>query len=410
MPGKRKSGKSIVVIEPPPTPLWENFYELDPEGDVILALSIPGGDAPEAAEPVPNSTEPALEENAMEYITDGGFTYVGSSGEKAPMDVASIGSERDTYTDPIIPPVSEPPSVGHCHRTVDFRVSAAHLRLASPVFRGLLEQYNVRPGSGRKSPVAILLQDDDPYSLFTLLNILHHRTKEVPNKISFEGLVRMAALVQKYDCVGVVEVHSRMWWDDEGMRDKLPEGINDKLLQFLYIGRLFGIPGAFRRASLVAIRESRGGDIEGRVGDFTLSRSILTAIYEKRQAAIAGLLAKLHNLLERYETSGLSTAYPSGPMCYNGDLACDAMVLGSLRKGMRAAGLLPPPEPPYERLSFASLVADLEMMRMPSSCPSSEFAWGGVDAGRCMKDILNISDLKRNLQGLKLCDIQGRNY
>jgi hypothetical protein len=291
----------VATVEPAAKPGLDDFYELDPEGDVILTLPIPRENttittgtsecAVRLGEPTPEFIEPMPFEHAVptasidEYIpevcdesaTDEEFVHAGPSGE-ALMDVISIASEGDTYTDSTIPPVRESPSTDRC-RTVNFRVSSSHLRLASPVFRGLLEQYNVRPGSGLKSPTPVPLQGDDPHSLLTFLNILHHNTRKVPGEISFEELVKMGALVQKYNCVEVVEGHSLMWWDEGEMVDKLPKVMNDTLLQYLYVARLFGIPETFHCASLVAVRESRGGDIEELVKDLMLPRSILSGFY-----------------------------------------------------------------------------------------------------------------------------------
>jgi hypothetical protein len=142
----------------------------------------------------------------------------------------------------------------------------------------------------------------------------------------------------------------------------------------------------------------------------------IAAIYEKRRTAITELLARLKGLLEQYETSEPSDNYDviytgeqptssTGFMCGNRSLDCDAMVLGYLRKGMRAAGLLPPPEPPYEGLSFASLVADIEKMRMQTSCPDPSYGW----SNRCHTGgLLNVSDLERKLTGLELSDFEER--
>ncbi|KAI9771743.1 MAG: hypothetical protein M1839_002758 [Geoglossum umbratile] len=467
---RRKPIKSPLVDDTPP--VLEDFYELDQEGDIVLVLSIPREEPIAVNAPSVNGVAtdiPKCTTEPEEYAHQGGsprcevvsttdyecvpdqpqdHAYqddhpdcmatptadyepicVGPPEEATPTDVISLASEGDiftlvpTETNFVSPPASETPSVGH-HRTVSFLVSSAHLRLASPVFSELLKKHRVHASGGTKHPITIPLRDDDPHILLIFLNILHHHTRKVPDRLSLEKLAGIGILVEKYKCVEVVEGLSRVWWTRGEMRDMLPKSMGVTLLRFLYVSWLFKIPDQFDRASLVVIRESGGEYIKEQPSDFTLPDSILAAVHTRREAAIASLLASLQDLLSHYEITkppppqgdpDEAVAHSCGTrlLCRNDNPDCDAMVLGYLHKGMKAIGLLHSPEPPYEGWSFASLVADIGGMGMPRSCPSVSRglnSWGAYvnddDNTSCFGGPLEDIDLETALKGLKLSDFQ----
>ncbi|KAF2655964.1 hypothetical protein K491DRAFT_715811 [Lophiostoma macrostomum CBS 122681] len=86
------------------------------------------------------------------------------------------------------------------------RVSSDVLRLASPVWRAMLERSWVES----KAP-EIIFPDDDPEAMLIVLRIAHLAFHELPKKrgLSFESLVNLAIVCDKYDVVGIV----RPFWD-----------------------------------------------------------------------------------------------------------------------------------------------------------------------------------------------------
>jgi hypothetical protein len=90
-----------------------------------------------------------------------------------------------------------------------YRVQSAGLRVASPVWRAMLNPDVFREGS---SNAPMEFHDDDPDALKILLSIVHFRFDQVPAAPpSFEWLVQIAVLCDKYDVVHVVRPILQGW-------------------------------------------------------------------------------------------------------------------------------------------------------------------------------------------------------
>ena len=81
-------------------------------------------------------------------------------------------------------------------------------------------------------------------------------------------------------------------------------------------------------------------------------------IDQDRQRTIAEVLAFLQDAIHKYE---------SEQVCPRG-IECNSMTLGSLRIGMKAAGIIQPPLPPYNGLSINGLFMKLHAMPLPHYC------------------------------------------
>ncbi len=81
------------------------------------------------------------------------------------------------------------------------RVSAATLQLASPVWKAMLGGQWVESEASE-----IPLPDDDVEAMLLVLRIAHLRFYEIPKKngLSFESLLRLAVVCDKYDLVRLV--------------------------------------------------------------------------------------------------------------------------------------------------------------------------------------------------------------
>jgi hypothetical protein len=82
----------------------------------------------------------------------------------------------------------------------------------------------------------IPLPDDDPDALLLLLRIAHLKFKDLPGRITFRDLYRLAVICDKYDTVGVV----RPFWDRYGapFLTHIEEQGHE---EWLYIAWTFGI-------------------------------------------------------------------------------------------------------------------------------------------------------------------------
>ncbi|KAF4629274.1 hypothetical protein G7Y89_g8873 [Cudoniella acicularis] len=74
--------------------------------------------------------------------------------------------------------------------SVRMLVSSKHLMLASPVFKVMLGNQNLKS---------------------ILMNIVHGHTRKVPRRVSLRALSRLSILVDKYQMLGVVELFSDTW-------------------------------------------------------------------------------------------------------------------------------------------------------------------------------------------------------
>jgi hypothetical protein len=291
----------------------EDFYDLDPDGDVILTCSIPHEnitDIPppeiiadvlplEDTNPPPNEPDvrAETEQEVLEepsYLADPDILPLGDTtplpsdevepevGAKleqavpeepsslADLDVESPQSE-DTFSvisnDPDCDsPVDEPLS----RRTISFLVSSPHLRLVSPVFRVLLQQHAHGGGPQRTT---IPIHNDDPRALLILLYIFHHRTRKVPDSISLDSLAKIATLVDKYNCAEAVEPFSRVWIDK--LKCNRPDAFSGTLLQWLYIAWALKEPQEFKHAIRIAQRESCDNDIAEKAKELPIPDSVL---------------------------------------------------------------------------------------------------------------------------------------
>lgn len=107
------------------------------------------------------------------------------------------------------------------------------LTILSPVFKAMLA------GGFREAGATISkipLPDDDPNALLLLLRIAHLKFKDLPNKLSFRELYRLAVVCDKYDAIGTV----RPFWDKYGapfLTHMQEQGYEE----WLYIAWAFGI-------------------------------------------------------------------------------------------------------------------------------------------------------------------------
>jgi hypothetical protein len=92
-----------------------------------------------------------------------------------------------------------------------YKVSSIVMSMASPIWKVMFD-----PARGfRESNPDVLVEfpEDDPDMLLILLRIAHLQFHDVPKSISFDWLVEIAVLCDKYDCVGLVHPYIESWMD-----------------------------------------------------------------------------------------------------------------------------------------------------------------------------------------------------
>ncbi|KAI9767405.1 MAG: hypothetical protein M1839_004509 [Geoglossum umbratile] len=305
-------------------------------------------------------------------------------------------------------------------RMVDIRcrVSSKHLSLVSPVFRAILQrQFKEATTLRSTGTAAIPLADDCLPAFIILLNIIHGHTRAVPRELSLDMLTEVAILVDKYDCLEVVEVYSDRWIDKfkEEEMQYVPGGLTKSLMQWLCIAWVFRKHEEFTMATMAATRSAAVGDL---ADGLPIPSSVLGQFYRKdsdvrpklmlltdtiettRQQALSRVISKLQSVLETYQGNS--------PRCRRSDGRapdCDAMAFGGLIKGFRPIGIYPWPVPPYKDLGFNSLEAEIRSIRLPTLCKIYSSGYGSSPS--CEPDVKS-STKGLGLSGLNLDDFLGR--
>lgn len=135
--------------------------------------------------------------------------------------------------------------------TARFKVSSQVLCIASPVFRAMLgpssnfkEACELRAAAVSAEPYVLSLGEDDPQALAVVLNALHLQGSKVPISISFQNLVDLAIICDKYDCAPGVTLWADVW-TEVWKKYALEPGFE----RWLFIAWTFGIDEIFMSLS-----------------------------------------------------------------------------------------------------------------------------------------------------------------
>jgi hypothetical protein len=83
---------------------------------------------------------------------------------------------------------------------IEMLVSSKHLTSASPVFKAMLRNGSFQEGRtlAAAGKVTIPLPEDDSTAMKILLDILHHRSRQVPKTVTLKELAHLMILGDKY--------------------------------------------------------------------------------------------------------------------------------------------------------------------------------------------------------------------
>ncbi|KAI9048631.1 hypothetical protein LZ554_007463 [Drepanopeziza brunnea f. sp. 'monogermtubi'] len=326
----------------------------DPDGDLVLSFVYPL--AKENTVPGTKNTDDASSPSAIVQST----SPHGGAGEGA---------------------AAEP------QKGVDMLVSSKHLSLASPVFKAMLQ------GSFRESQilhstgkVEVPLPEDNPAHFEILLNLIHGRPKRVPTEVDLVTLTGLAILVDKYQLADVVDLYKSLW--AQNLKDTFPEIYmsNMEMLSWLTFAWVFKLPEEFQTVTKTASQMCSGKMRIPQGLNLPIPDELLTRIDSLRINGIKRLLNLLDDLILASSTSTpLSYACISksfAGVCplvsrqtrFRGGYssACDGTMLGTLLKSASAAGLYPPPQPPYKDLNFLDVVVQITNLNIVSLCDMND--------------------------------------
>lgn len=234
------------------------FHEFDRDGDLLLLLTSP----PEYDEQTDSKTtkgEPSITPGTKQTLK---FPIFGTFGVDTSLP-KTFGSGPDSPTsnvDESVRPEENTETLPDVHMLVQSRA----LMLVSPVFKAMLRNNGFQEGNALHSSgkLSVPLPDDDPGAFRILMDIAHHRTRQVPKNVSLEMLTQLAVLIDKYQMLETVEPYVDLWVASEEVRSSLPsisyaaDSWSAELHPWLCVSWVFNLPDEFKLVSGMLMRHS----------------------------------------------------------------------------------------------------------------------------------------------------------
>ncbi|EEP80974.1 predicted protein [Uncinocarpus reesii 1704] len=300
------------------------YYELDPDGDVLLVL---------------RTEEPKAEDATAAKPTGDGEGDGKSDGD----DESKAEAPKDET-----PKVEAPQEVAESiYKTTRFRLSSKHLSLASLYFKRMFTGgWKEGQSLGNGQPLEISEEGWKPESFLILMRIIHGRTKEVPRKAPLETIAEMASLVDYFECGEVMGIFVEFWIAQLGT---LPAQFSRDTVLCIWINYVFRRP-KFQNWTRLAIRKSSGPIT---ALEFPLPDIVINQMNEQREEAIERIVEYLYGLFDDFQSKNRCS------------LACSCMMLGALTKHMCGLKLFPRPSRPFAGLQLAALTDSLDDITTP---------------------------------------------
>ncbi|RKL46026.1 hypothetical protein BFJ72_g2935 [Fusarium proliferatum] len=253
---------------------------------------------------------------------------------------------------------------------IRLRVSSAHMTLASPVIKKMLQgpwtenAESVSPGSANASSssstsvreISTIGWNAD--ALVALLNIIHCRHSDVPTKVNLSFFADFALIVDYYQCDRAVLCFPLLWHNS---LYRAPEGFGRKPILWLYISWVFSWHETFPDMAMLIWKHGEGLDLV-KTYDLPLAE-ILENLDKKRQEAIKTVLGELDNIIGELQEDQFDDTFWGGGWGQT-DHARRCMTLGSaLREKRRLDKLDPPLTAPYTGYPFSKMISMVHEFR-----------------------------------------------
>lgn len=167
------------------------LLELDPQADALLILQCPN--LQQIHEPI--EQEISAEKKAVEI----------NSSQKQQADAMKPPATKDEMAS-LQPYLQD----GHPNH-IEFRVSAKHLCLASPVFRKMIQGEYQESKPNNKGMLEIKASDWNAEAFLTVLDIIHSHHDSVPGNLPMDAIAQVGVIVDYYDCREVVQIFFESW-------------------------------------------------------------------------------------------------------------------------------------------------------------------------------------------------------
>ncbi|KAJ0154189.1 Ankyrin repeat domain-containing protein 63 [Fusarium oxysporum f. sp. albedinis] len=254
---------------------------------------------------------------------------------------------------------------------IRLRVSSAHMTLASPVIRKMLQgpwTENTEPASpdsaNASSSSSTSIREISTIgwnadALVALLNVIHGRHSDVPQKVNLSFFADFAVIVDYYQCDRAVLFAPLLWYKS---LYKVPEGFGRRPILWIYISWVFSWYELFADMAMLIWKHGEGLDLV-KTYDLPIAE-ILENLDTKRQEAITTVLGELDKMIGELQDDQTDDAAWDAWGAPATDHARRCMTLGSaLREKRRMDKLYIPLTIPYTGYSFSKIISMVHEFR-----------------------------------------------
>ncbi|KAF5599891.1 hypothetical protein FPANT_2948 [Fusarium pseudoanthophilum] len=196
-----------------------------------------------------SSTPPGATTSAtsMDWASDGDEIVLECTDPGPNPDSTSLQIQNWDYGETCVPRLKK----------IEFRmlVSGKHLELASPIFKTMVTGPFAEGKADASGFRLITASDWDPEAFKIVLTIIHGYNRDVPRSLSLEMLVKVAMIVNYYDCHESIELYTDIWL--EGLRSEFPKSYGRDCVLCLFVSWVFSRPIMFRDMTQLALRHSQ---------------------------------------------------------------------------------------------------------------------------------------------------------
>ncbi|GFF23064.1 hypothetical protein IFM61606_08716 [Aspergillus udagawae] len=223
------------------TSTTKDYYELDPDGDVIFVFTRTDPDiANQSSGPkaVPHkSTKPAQ--------------VTGGSVERASHSVAGKTARKSKQQ--VSNQKTDTPDDG---KVVKMRVSSKHLSLASPVFEKMFHGLWKEAQGLRVGYIEMEMDWQNMDAMLILMNAIHGHGPDVPHEVSLEMLTEISILVDYCNFHKAIQLALDLWMPP--LQAGMAKEFCDDIVRWIWISWVFRLIDPFRSATYCAVAQSQG--------------------------------------------------------------------------------------------------------------------------------------------------------
>ncbi|KAF6820659.1 hypothetical protein CPLU01_12684 [Colletotrichum plurivorum] len=225
------------------------YYELDPEGDLLLIMR-----SPSPAFAVWDDNLGTLMEK-LDVDSQKDEKKKKKKAARATLATPAHEAKNESQT------LQSPPSTGEAapeEPHLKLLLSSAHLRLGSAYFKRTLnhgwKEAVTLNADGKR---CIEAEGFDAEALLIVMRMIHNLDHSVPEKVDLEMMAKIAVVVDYYDC------HEPVWfiasmWINELKEATLPTACNRNLSLWLLVSSVFEEKEVFLKVTEAAVLTSTG--------------------------------------------------------------------------------------------------------------------------------------------------------